>query len=112
MVKAAIQLNRYTSIKQASVHLLLMKKEPPTQQNWFVYLIDSDAGLYCGITTNVNRRFSEHLSGKGAKFFRRAAPKQIVYVECCANRADASQRENQIKRLTRKQKLQLIANTQ
>ncbi|MGI0115700.1 GIY-YIG nuclease family protein [Zooshikella sp. RANM57] len=87
-----------------------MKKERSTIQNWFVYLIESDAGLYCGITTDIKRRFGEHQSGKGAKFFRRAAPKQVVYVERCANRTDASRRENQIKRLTRKQKLQLIAN--
>ncbi|MBU2710007.1 GIY-YIG nuclease family protein [Zooshikella harenae] len=88
-----------------------MKNERSTIQNWFVYLIDSDAGLYCGITTDVKRRFSEHQSGKGAKFFRRAAPKQVVYIERHTNRTNASRRENQIKRLTRKEKLQLIADS-
>lgn len=76
---------------------------------WFVYLIDSDAGLYCGITTDLERRFQQHLTGKGAKFFRRSKPKSIVYIEAQVDRSSASQREYQIKQLTRAQKLKLIA---
>lgn len=82
------------------------KEAPP----WFIYLIESDAGYYCGITTNLQRRFNQHVSGTGAKFFRRAAPKKIVYVERGLDRSEASKREHAIKQLTRTKKVALIAS--
>ncbi len=78
--------------------------------SWFVYLIETDAGLYCGISTDVERRYQQHASGKGAKYFRRAPPKRLAYIEPAADRAAASRREVEIKSMTRRQKLQLIAN--
>lgn len=85
----------------------LVEKEK--QHDWFVYLIDSEAGLYCGITTDLQRRFKQHCTGKGAKFFRRAKPIAIVYTEKYSDRSFASKREYQIKQLTRAKKLALIA---
>jgi len=41
--------------------------------NWFLYLIRCRNGrLYTGITTDVERRFEEHRSGKkkGSKYLR------------------------------------------
>lgn len=78
--------------------------------HWSVYMIEaSDGSLYTGITTDVQRRFNEHLSGKqGAKYFQGRAPKKIVYVESGHNRSSASKREAEIKKLRREQKLQLI----
>ena len=87
----------------------MAEQEKKLSPNWFVYLIDSDAGFYCGITTDVERRFQQHLTGKGAKFFRRCKPKSVVYTETQLDRSSASQREYQIKQLTRTQKLKLIA---
>lgn len=75
---------------------------------WFVYLIETDAGLYCGITTDVERRYKQHCNGTGAKFFRRAKPIRIVYTEIQPDRSRASKREYAIKQLPRKQKLTLI----
>lgn len=65
--------------------------------------------LYTGITNNLERRFAEH-SGKksGAKFFHFSEPVQIVFQEEHANRSEASKREIHIKRMTRKQKLDLM----
>ncbi len=38
---------------------------------WFVYLIrTADNRLYTGITKDVERRFTQHQSGKGAKALR------------------------------------------
>lgn len=72
--------------------------------------------LYTGITTDVERRFQEHLdmfngkkSAKGAKYFRRTKPLEVVYTEPCANRSEATKREAAIKRLTKAKKQQLIA---
>ncbi len=81
-------------------------------EEWFVYLIDTEAGFYCGITTDVQRRYQQHQSGKGAKFFRRAIPKSIVYVEPQPDRSSASKREYAIKQLSRQQKLALISSAQ
>ncbi|MDD5271316.1 MAG: GIY-YIG nuclease family protein [Methylovulum sp.] len=77
--------------------------------NWSVYIIlCSDGSLYTGITTDVPRRFAQHASQQGAKYFRGRQPKQLLYVENNHNRSSASQRENKIKKLTRKEKWQLV----
>lgn len=68
----------------------------------------SDDSLYTGITNNVARRWQQHLSSKGAKYFRGRAPKSIVYLEEAENRSVASQREYAIKQLSRQAKLRLI----
>jgi putative endonuclease len=83
-----------------------MEKKP-----WFVYIIKTEKDrLYTGITTDLARRFKEHLGdfSKGAKFFRSDKPEKIVYSEPRENRSSASIREAEIKRLTRKQKEDLI----
>jgi len=77
---------------------------------WYVYMIlASDESLYTGITTDVERRFKEHGGGaKGARFFRGRRPVEVVYTESHPDRSSASQREAQIKKLSRKNKLNLI----
>jgi putative endonuclease len=75
---------------------------------WIVYLIETDAGLYCGITTDMERRYQQHCKGTGAKFFRRSKPIRIAYTEIQPDRSRASKREYAIKQLPRKQKLALV----
>ncbi len=82
-----------------------MKKE----KNWQVYIIQTNTGkFYTGITTDINRRFSEHKNKKGAKYFRLENPKEVVFIENYRNRAEASKREIEIKKFDRKKKLNLI----
>ena len=82
---------------------------PKQDVNWFVYMIVADdESLYTGITTDVNRRFSEHESGEGAKYFRSRKPVKVVHTECFADRSLASKREWEIKQLSRSKKLCLI----
>ncbi len=77
--------------------------------DWQLYIIRcSDGSLYTGITTDVERRFAEHCSGKGAKYFNGRHPVEVVYRESCADRAQASRREAAIKALSRRAKLALI----
>ena len=77
---------------------------------WSVYMIlCSDSSLYTGITTDVDRRFRQHASQKGAKYFRHCQPQRIVFVEEGHSRGSASQREAAIKKMKREGKLQLIA---
>jgi putative endonuclease len=75
---------------------------------WYVYIIScSDGSLYTGITTDVERRFRQHASGKGARYFRGRQPLEIVYRESSHSRSSASQREARIKSMSRGEKLLL-----
>jgi len=78
--------------------------------DWSVYIILCDDGsLYTGISTDIERRFRQHLSGTGAKFFRSRQPLQVVYYESGYDRSSASRRECEIKRLSPLQKRALIS---
>ena len=78
--------------------------------NWFVYMIIcSDQSLYTGITTDPERRFREHVTGCGAKYFRGRQPVRMVYLELRPDRSDATKRELEIKRLNRTGKCVLIS---
>ncbi len=72
-------------------------------------MIETENGaLYTGITTDLERRYAEHLSGKkGAKFFRANKPKKIVFKEEHPTRSSATKREIAIKALSRSAKLKL-----
>lgn len=79
--------------------------------NWLVYIIKCDDGsLYTGITTNLDRRFKQHASKRGAKYFRGRCPLEVVYVEQGHSRRSATQREIRIKALKHQEKLSLIAS--
>ena len=82
--------------------------------NWSLYIIEaSDKSLYTGITTDVERRFGEHLEGpRGARYFNGRKPLQILYREDGHDRVSASRREAEIKKLSRRAKQQLIALAQ
>ncbi len=77
---------------------------------WKVYMLRcSDDTIYTGITTDLKRRLQEHNSSKaGAKYTKVRKPVELVYFENCDDRVDASKREYEIKRLSRKEKLKLI----
>jgi putative endonuclease len=77
---------------------------------WLVYIIENERGvLYTGITTSLRRRFAEHRSTRGARFFRFGRPARVVYTEVACDRSGALRREAEIKRLHRAAKLALIA---
>ena len=72
---------------------------------WFVYLLECLNGkIYTGITTDVNKRFQKHQSGKGAKFTQSNPPSHIIAARQCDNRSQASKLEYQIKQLSPTQK--------
>jgi putative endonuclease len=82
--------------------------------SWQVYIIRTEAGkLYTGITTDINRRFEEHLhSRKGARFFNFSNPKIILFLEEYPCRSTATKREREIKKMNLHQKLKLIASNE
>ncbi len=74
---------------------------------YYVYLLRcTDGSLYAGITTDVERRFAEHVSGgtKGAKYTKTHTPKEIAVVWQAENRSEASKLEWRLKHLTKVQK--------
>ncbi len=73
----------------------------------------ADDSLYTGITKDVERRISEHNSDntKAARYTRARRPVSLAYQEICEDRSHASQREHQLKQLSRHQKLLLVAQT-
>ena len=76
---------------------------------WSVYMILCDDGsLYTGISTDVERRFRQHQNGTGAKFFRARQPLRLAYLESGHDRASASRREREIKRLSPARKRTLV----
>ena len=75
---------------------------------WEVYIVRCRTGeLYTGCTVDLKRRVEEHNRGSGSKFTRSRRPVVLVYHERCASRSAALKRENQIKRLSRGQKVRL-----
>jgi putative endonuclease len=78
--------------------------------DWQVYIvICSDDSLYTGITTDLQRRFDQHASGRGARYFRGRQPIEVVYSENGHTRSTATRRELEIKKLSRADKQILIS---
>ncbi len=75
----------------------------------YVYILEcSDRSLYTGWTTDLQRRLSVHLSGKGAKYTRCRLPVTLVYFEEYEDKILAQRREYAIKQLSRDEKIELI----
>ncbi|WEJ63783.1 GIY-YIG nuclease family protein [Thiomicrorhabdus lithotrophica] len=78
---------------------------------WYVYLLRcADNSLYCGITTDLQKRLRQHngeLIG-GAKYTKVRQPCELVYSETSENRSEASKREYAIKQLTKSTKELMI----
>lgn len=78
---------------------------------YYTYIIRcTDNSLYTGITTDVKRRFEEHLAqnDKSAKYTRTHKALKLEAVWQSENRISASKLEYQIKRLKKMQKENLI----
>ena len=81
------------------------------ENTWYLYILRCrDSTLYTGITTDVDKRFQAHCSGKGAKYTRGRGPLELVYQENCGDHSAALKREAEIKKLSRQEKVQLILN--
>jgi putative endonuclease len=79
-----------------------------SDKTYIVYiLLCKDQTLYCGITTDMERRFKEHQEGIGSQYTRVRGVSKIMYTEELLNRSEASKREAVIKKLSRKEKLKL-----
>ena len=77
----------------------------------FVYILRcKDGNLYTGWTNDLEHRLAMHRAGKGAKYTRGRGPLVLVYTEELADKSEALKREAAIKKLTKTEKLALIAD--
>ena len=79
---------------------------------WCVYLLRcSDSSLYCGITNNLEKRVFDHNNKLGSKYTRSRLPVVLEWFVESPNRSSASKLEYRIKRLSKKNKENLIDKT-
>ncbi|MCX6779404.1 MAG: GIY-YIG nuclease family protein [Candidatus Magasanikbacteria bacterium] len=79
--------------------------------SYLVYILECcDKTLYAGSTTDLPKRVNEHNNTKaGAKYTRGRRPVKVVYTRKYKTLALARQNEAKIKRLSKEEKLKLIA---
>jgi putative endonuclease len=74
----------------------------------YVYLLRcADESLYCGWTTDVERRVAAHSAGTASRYTRSRLPVELAAVIEVADRSAALKEEARIKRLPRSEKLAL-----
>lgn len=81
---------------------------------YYIYMLRcEDNSIYTGITTNIERRMKEHSSkgNKCAKYTLTHSAKRLEKVWSAENKALASKLEYYIKTLSKKQKEELIKDT-
>ena len=94
---------KLTSIFQDVLYNKFMDKKH------FVYILETEHNtFYCGYTDDVEKRFKQHLEGRGAKYTRARRPCRLVYSKECDSKSSAMKLEYRIKQLSRKEKLDLI----
>ena len=76
---------------------------------WVYLLRCADGSLYCGWTPDVEARLAAHRAGRGARYTRSRLPVELVWSAQVADRSAARREEARIKRLTRAEKLALLA---
>jgi len=79
--------------------------------DWKVYILRcSDNSLYTGIARDLNRRLNEHNHNDrlAAAYTRSRRPVKLVYQETHSDRASASKREANIKKMKKGEKEKLI----
>jgi putative endonuclease len=76
----------------------------------FVYLLRcADDSLYCGWTTDVDRRLAAHRAGTASRYTRSRRPVELAAVVPVPDRSAAMREEARIKQLSRAEKLAFIA---
>lgn len=80
------------------------------EKAWYVYLIRTRLNtLYCGVTTDVSRRFHQHCHTKaGAKALKGKGPLNLEWYSHAMSKREAMQIEYRVKKMPKQQKEALI----
>ena len=85
------------------------RKPRQPKRRWLVYLLRCrDGSLYTGITNDLPKRLKAHAAGKASRYTRSRLPIQLAYTEPQRSHSLALKREAAIKKLSRRQKDDLI----
>ena len=75
----------------------------------YTYIVKcNDGTFYTGWTNDLTRRMEAHNQGRGAKYTKARRPVTLIYYEAFETKEEAMKREYVIKRLSRKEKEELI----
>ena len=75
----------------------------------YTYIVQcSDGTLYTGWANDLTHRMQAHNQGKGAKYTKARRPVTLIYYEAFETKEEAMKREYAIKRLSRREKEELI----
>ena len=75
----------------------------------YVYVLRcADGTLYCGWTTDPERRLEQHNAGTASRYTRQRRPVELALVVAAADRSAALREEARIKKLSRAEKLALL----
>jgi putative endonuclease len=109
------ELSRIRRNKLAKAALSLpgltgQSREFDMTKTYYVYILSSkrNGTLYIGVTNNLERRLNEHRNNLIEGFTNKYNVHHLVYFEDVNDIQSALQREKQLKRWTRKWKLELI----
>ena len=76
---------------------------------WVYLLRCADGSLYCGWTLDVEARLAAHRAGRASRYTRSRLPVEVAWCLRLPDRTAARREEARIKRLTRAEKLALVA---
>ena len=86
-----------------------MAGQEKPEKNYTYILRCADGTFYTGWTNDLAHRIQTHNAGCGGKYTRSRLPVELVYYETFETRSDAMKREAAIKRLSRKEKNDLVS---
>lgn len=82
------------------------------KRGWTVYILRcADGTLYTGVTTDLERRLSQHNAGTASACTRVRRPVALAWKRTRFTRSDALKKEAAIKRLPRSRKLALVGRS-
>jgi putative endonuclease len=76
---------------------------------WVYLLRCRDGSLYCGWTSDLERRLDAHRCGRASRYTASRLPVALALAQPMSDRSAARREEARIKRLTRAEKLALVA---
>jgi putative endonuclease len=76
---------------------------------WVYLLRCGDGTLYCGWTTDLERRLASHRRGTASRYTRTRLPVEVAAAWPMPDHSAARREEARVKALTREQKLALVA---
>ena len=89
----------------------MLKKDKEKSSSHYTYILKcADDTLYVGATNDLERRLVQHNTSKqGAHYTKIRRPVVLVYSERFKTLGESRKREAEIKRFSRKEKLELVS---